>query len=155
MGRSMRRKIGMAMPRPSACSVSAPAGLRGTLRLALCFTALNGMASSALGQDGGEAEARAMLDRGRAIAEAHCSKCHAIGLMDESPTWVNANTPFRRLYERFPIKMLTEAAKTGSISGHDEMPGFDFALEDVEALLAYIDSLAPGRPAYVTPPHKH
>ncbi len=48
--------------------------------------------------------------------------------------------------------MLVDAAKTGIISGHDEMPGFDFTLEDAEALLAYIDSLAPDQPGYVSKP---
>jgi hypothetical protein len=45
--------------------------------------------------------------------------------------------------------MLEEAARTGRISGHDEMPGFDFTFEDAQALLAYIDSLAPDRPSYL------
>jgi mono/diheme cytochrome c family protein len=88
------------------------------------------------------------LARGRVMAEAHCSVCHAVGESDPSPSWVNSNTPFRRLYERYPIAMLEEAASTGRISGHDEMPGFEFPLEDMAALLAYIDSQAPGKPGY-------
>ncbi len=101
--------------------------------------------------DGGEIT-RATLEKGRAIAEADCSPCHAVGLTDESPTRVNANTAFRMLHERYPIPMLEEAAKTGSISGHDEMPGFDYSLENARALLAYIDSLAPDKPSYVSSP---
>jgi mono/diheme cytochrome c family protein len=89
------------------------------------------------------------LARGRVMAEAHCSVCHAIGESDPSPTWVNSNTPFRGLHERYPIAMLEQAAVTGRISGHDEMPGFEFTLEDMAALLAYIDSLAPGKPGYL------
>jgi mono/diheme cytochrome c family protein len=101
--------------------------------------------------DSGEIR-EATLEKGRAIAEANCSPCHAVGLTDESPTRVNANTAFRILHERYPIPMLDEAAKTGSISGHDEMPGFDYSLEDARALLAYIDSLAPDKPGYVPRP---
>ncbi len=104
--------------------------------------------------DGGEIR-QATLEKGRAIAEANCSPCHAVGLTDESPTRVNANTAFRILHERYPIPMLEEAAKTGSISGHDEMPGFDYSLEDARALLAYIDSLAPDKPGYVPRPDGH
>jgi len=91
-----------------------------------------------------------VIERGRAIAEANCGVCHAIGLDDASPTRVNVNTAFRKLYERYPIAMLEEAARTGYISGHDEMPGFDFSLEDAHALLAFIDSFAPDKPGYVT-----
>jgi mono/diheme cytochrome c family protein len=87
---------------------------------------------------------------GKTIAEAHCAVCHAIGEADASPTDINKETAFRLLYKRYPIEMLVEAAKTGSISGHDEMPGFDFTLEEAHALLAYIDSLALDQPGYVT-----
>ena len=100
-----------------------------------------------------DTEFRELVVQGRALAERSCSACHAVGLTDESPTSVNRNTSFRRLYERFPILMLTEAAKTGSISGHDEMPGFDFTINEVKALLAYIDSVTPtGQPTYVQLP---
>lgn len=92
------------------------------------------------------------LARGKALAEAHCAVCHAIGLDDDSPARANDDAPFRRLHERYPIPMLTEAAQTGSLSGHDEMPGFDFPIEDMQALLAYIDSLAPGKPRYAGGP---
>jgi len=87
---------------------------------------------------------------GRQIAEAHCAVCHAVGEADASPTDINKETAFRLLYKRYPIEMLEEAGRTGSISGHDEMPGFDFTVEEAQALLAYIDSLAPDQPGYVT-----
>ncbi len=118
------------------------------LGLAGLFCAL-GAAGFAAERDGG-ADPRAKLARGRHIAEAHCGACHAVGLADASPTRIN--TPFRELYKRFPIAMLVEAARTGSISGHDEMPGFDFKPADIEALLTYIDSLAPGQPSYAGRP---
>ncbi len=38
--------------------------------------------------------------------------------------------------------MLQDAANTGLIEGHDEMPSFDFSATDMKALLAYIDGLA-------------
>lgn len=94
------------------------------------------------------------LVRGHAIAEAHCSVCHAVGAKDESPTRVNVNTTFLRLAERFPIPMLKEAARTGFISGHDEMPDFQFSPDDVRALLIYIDSFAPEGSRYVQQPAK-
>jgi mono/diheme cytochrome c family protein len=111
--------------------------------------------AAAAGEANGVVGEDARIVRGRDLAEAHCAVCHAIGPSDASPTRVNENTAFRRLYERYPIEMLVEAAKTGVVSGHDEMPGFDFALEDAQALLAYIDSLAPDQPGYVRKPAAH
>ena len=83
------------------------------------------------------------LERGLALAQVHCAACHAIAEADESPTRTNANTSFRDLHQRFPIKMLVEAASTGTIEGHDEMPAFDFSPSEIIDLLSYIDSLSP------------
>lgn len=90
-----------------------------------------------------EAPVAARLARGHAIAQAHCSPCHAIGKRDPSPTRVNENTAFRDLYRRYPIAMLLRALKTGTIEGHDEMPAFDLPSTAMTDLLAYIDSLGP------------
>ena len=97
------------------------------------------------------AELQAQVERGHAIALANCSVCHAVGLTDKSPTRINVNTAFRDLSERFPIPMLQEAARTGNISGHDEMPGFQFSMDDIRALLSYIDSMAPADAHYILP----
>lgn len=123
-----------------------------TLGVVAVLCALNNTTGSAAGEADRGAADGATIARGQEIAEAHCAVCHAIGIADASPTEINAETAFRLLYKRYPIEMLEEAAKTGIISGHDEMPGFDFALEDARALLAYIDSLAPDQPGYVRKP---
>jgi mono/diheme cytochrome c family protein len=113
-----------------------------SLSLAAFLSVLCGVS----GSSAGEAD---QIAQGREIAEAHCAVCHAVGLTDASPTEVNVETAFRLLHKRYPIEMLEEAARTGSISGHDEMPGFDFTVEEARALLAYVDSLAPDQPGYV------
>jgi hypothetical protein len=46
--------------------------------------------------------------------------------------------------------MLVEAARSGSISGHDEMPGFDFTMEEIHDLLVYIDGFAPADKRYLS-----
>lgn len=86
--------------------------------------------------------------RGEAIASGRCSRCHAVGRDDPVPQ--RGVIAFRDLHTRFPIEMLVAAAKSGSISGHDEMPGFDLGADDVAALLAHIDRLKPDGPAYGT-----
>lgn len=85
---------------------------------------------------------------GARIATGRCSRCHATGATGDSPQRVAP--PFRDLHQDFPIEMLRRAQQTGQISGHDEMPGFDFTVEEMKALLLHIDSLAPDKPAYVT-----
>lgn len=105
--------------------------------------------SAVAGQEAGAGAMDEARARGHALAEAHCAECHAIEAHDESPTAVNANTAFRDLSLRFPVPMLEEARETGSISGHDEMPGFDFGLDEIRDLLAYIDSFAPDGKRYL------
>jgi cytochrome c len=96
------------------------------------------------------AKEQSQLVRGEAIARSKCGVCHAIGKSDSSPTRINVDTSFRDLHQRFPIKMLLKAAKTGYIAGHDEMPGFSLSLSEITALLFYIDSLSPeGAPRYI------
>ena len=88
--------------------------------------------------------------RGHAIAQQACSPCHAIGRSDASPTRININTALRDLHRRYPIAMLTTAARTGVIAGHDEMPAFRLSPSAARDLLAYIDSLSPdAAPKYV------
>ncbi len=90
---------------------------------------------------------RAMLDRGRILAEQMCGRCHATAEIGASPHKITP--PFRELSERFPVEMLVEALKTGEISGHDEMPMFVLAPEDMRALLAHIDSFADPKSRYL------
>ena len=102
------------------------------------------------GAQASEASAADRLARGLAIAQTHCSPCHAIGKRDPSPTRVNENTAVRDLYRRYPIAMLLRALKTGTIEGHDEMPAFDLPATAMTDLLAYIDSLGPLKaPKYI------
>lgn len=96
--------------------------------------------------------ANGQIAEGEAIARARCGVCHAVGATDESPAWANTNTAFRALSDRFPIPMLQKALSSGVISGHDEMPGFQFSLHEITALVAYIDSFAPQEKRYLTAP---
>jgi cytochrome c len=95
------------------------------------------------------AQSLSRLERGRAIAEQKCARCHAIGRDDERPHAIV--TPFRELHTRYPIEMLIEARTSGVISGHDEMPMFELPRQDIDALLGYIDSFAPKGMRYVRP----
>lgn len=78
-------------------------------------------------------------ERGQAIAERHCARCHAIGPpMGLAP-------PFRDLSQRYPIETLAEALAEGIMTGHPAMPHFAFHPREIDALLTYIDGLTPLR----------
>lgn len=93
-----------------------------------------------------------LAERGRAIAEAKCAFCHAVGTSGGSPHKIVI--PFRELSTRFPVEMLLETLKTGVVAGHDEMPMFDLGKSDAQALIAYIDSLAPVGSRYLAEPQR-
>ena len=81
--------------------------------------------------------------RGRAIAEAKCARCHAIGAKGESP--MALAPPFRTLPERYPVEHLAEALAEGIVIGHPAMPEFTLAPADINALLTYLQGLAPDK----------
>jgi mono/diheme cytochrome c family protein len=81
--------------------------------------------------------------RGRAIAEGKCARCHAIGTTGESP--MALAPPFRTLPERYPVEHLAEALAEGIVVGHPAMPEFTFAPADIDALLTYLQGLAPDK----------
>jgi cytochrome c len=82
-----------------------------------------------------------LVQRGKAIAKRLCARCHDITLTRDSP--MVAAPPFRQLPQRYPIENLAEALAEGIVAGHPAMPQFRFAPSEIDALLAFIDSLAP------------
>jgi cytochrome c len=87
--------------------------------------------------------------KGRAILEANCSRCHAIGMDDTSHH--EEAPPFRVVVTRYPPENLAEALAEGIVSGHPDMPEFVFQPAEIEAILAYLGTLTP---TPETPPEK-
>ena len=75
---------------------------------------------------------------GRALAEEHCSVCHAIGAADAS-THRDA-PPFRTLTERYPAEYLAESLAEGIMVGHEDMPALSFSTEEIDAFITYLES---------------
>ena len=77
-------------------------------------------------------------DAGRALAEAHCARCHAIGSADESPH--PDAPPMRSFAEKWPVEYLEEALAEGIVVGHGapEMPAFAFHPADIADLIAFL-----------------
>lgn len=89
------------------------------------------------------------LKRGEALLQRDCARCHAIGLAGESPH--KQAPPFRTLGQRYPIEALEEALGEGIMTGHPDMPEFEFDPDDVSAIIAYLKSIqrpaaSPGAP---------
>lgn len=80
-----------------------------------------------------------LIEFGREIAEVNCASCHAISTDDaslhpEAP-------PLRELSARYPLDALEEAFVEGIYVGHPDMPEFEATAEQVDALLAYLDTI--------------
>jgi mono/diheme cytochrome c family protein len=78
-------------------------------------------------------------ERGQALAEANCSRCHAVGRAGDSP--FPEAPPFRTLSQRFRVTDLEESLAEGISVGHPAMPEFAFDPDDAHALVIYLQSI--------------
>jgi cytochrome c len=79
------------------------------------------------------------LKTGQSLLEINCGTCHAIGRDGTSPH--PEAPPFRTLHERYDVGDLEEALVEGLVSGHPDMPEFQFAPEEAQAIVGYLRSL--------------
>ena len=88
---------------------------------------------------------KGLADKGEVLVREKCSRCHAVGRVGVSP---NAEAPpFRTLSSRYPIENLAESLAEGIVSGHPEMPIFVFNPHEVDAIIAYLESIQEAPPA--------
>ena len=80
-----------------------------------------------------------VIKQGEALLTKNCSRCHGVGRTDTSRH--PAAPLFRQLSKRYPIESLEEALGEGIISGHPDMPEFEFDADDVGAIIAYLNSI--------------
>jgi cytochrome c len=79
------------------------------------------------------------IARGKALLERDCARCHAVGKTGASP---HKQAPaFRTLGQRYPVEALQEALAEGIMSGHPDMPEFQYDPGDVGAIIAYLKSI--------------
>jgi mono/diheme cytochrome c family protein len=85
------------------------------------------------------ARADATVAEGQAIAERLCARCHAIAGPGPGPV---ATAPlFSGFARRWPIESLAEALAEGLTVGHGPMPEFTFTTAEIDALIAYLQSV--------------
>jgi len=99
-----------------------------------CLAVATALASPVFGQS-------SLRERGQAIAQRHCARCHAIDDTSDSP--MGLAPPFRDLSKRYAIGNLAEALAEGIVTGHPAMPRFTFEPREIDALLTFIGSLSP------------
>ena len=75
-------------------------------------------------------------EAGRALAQANCAKCHAVGRTGGSP--FATAPPFRTLHRRYPVEQLAEALAEGIETGHPAMPEFQLSEAQIADLVAYL-----------------
>jgi mono/diheme cytochrome c family protein len=83
--------------------------------------------------------AAAEVKRGEALLTRACGSCHAVGRGGASA--VKDAPAFRSLGQRYPVETLEEALAEGFMSGHPDMPEFEFDADDVGAIIAYLKSI--------------
>jgi mono/diheme cytochrome c family protein len=77
--------------------------------------------------------------RGRHFAKTHCSKCHSIDRVSQSPR--QEAPPFRTLHLRYPVETLAEAFAEGIYTGHPAMPAFELEPDEINDLLSFFKTL--------------
>lgn len=86
-------------------------------------------------------ETDVLVAKGKALAQKNCAWCHAIGKTGDS---TNPSAPaWRHLHQRHPILALRDPLTRGIARPHDEMPEFELSDEEVDTIVAYINSLSP------------
>ncbi|MEM9029076.1 MAG: tetratricopeptide repeat protein [Pseudomonadota bacterium] len=80
-----------------------------------------------------------VVAEGKTLATILCSRCHAIDRKDVS---TNPNAPaFRTLTSRYPLLEIREPITRGIAAPHREMPAFNLTSQDVDKIIAYVNSL--------------
>ena len=77
--------------------------------------------------------------RGMVFVRTHCSHCHSIDKVSESP--LKLAPPFRTLHLRYPVESLQESLAEGIVTGHPSMPEFRLDPGQVTDVITYLKSL--------------
>jgi mono/diheme cytochrome c family protein len=80
-----------------------------------------------------------LAEVGRDLAAKHCGTCHATLPGTLSPN--AAAPPFTEIAKLYPPETLEEALAEGIMVGHEAMPAFEFSADQVDQLIAYLQSL--------------
>ncbi len=74
--------------------------------------------------------------RGETYAKLHCSQCHSIDKLSDSP--LRTAPPLRTPHKRYPVESLEEAFGEGIVTGHPTMPEFRLEPDQIGDLIAFM-----------------
>ena len=89
-----------------------------------------------------QAQEKDLAAEGRALAEQHCARCHSVDKSGESK--LPEAPPFRTFAAKWPVENLEEALAEGIVTGHPDMPVFQFEPDQIAALLEHLTAIAEG-----------
>ena len=87
----------------------------------------------------GKKDEETQAARGYDLLRSNCARCHAIDADSASPN--EKAPPFRDVVKKYDPDALQEALAEGIVTGHNNMPEFEFDPDDVTAIIAYFDTL--------------
>ena len=76
---------------------------------------------------------------GKELAEIHCARCHAVDKTGASKH--SEAPPFRTFASKWPLESLEEALAEGIVTGHPDMPVFQFQPEQISALIEHLHEI--------------
>ncbi len=89
--------------------------------------------------DGAERESDTRVKLGQTLVNVNCAPCHAAGARGVSP---NPDAPpFRELHKRHQMMSLRAPITRAIATPHETMPAFRPSSEELDAIVAYINSL--------------
>ena len=107
-------------------------------RAALILTAIIAGAGTATAN--GLTSDNGLAAKGKQIIEANCARCHAVGT-DDASTLAEA-PPFRNLASKWPVENLEESLAEGIVTGHRDMPVFQFEPDQISAIIEYLHAIS-------------
>ena len=88
----------------------------------------------------GHADEKNLAAEGRVLAQKHCARCHAVDRDDQSTLPVAP--PLRSFASKWPLESLEEALAEGIVTGHPDMPVFQFKPPQIAALIDYLHEIS-------------
>lgn len=134
------RRLGLASL--LLCALAAACGPASTATSATAAAPAAATPSAAAPVAAEAQDASARIAHGRALAEEHCARCHAIGATGDSP--YAPAPPWREAVESGNIDVFAQAFAEGRLVHHEgqqTMPDFMFSAADIADLIAYIKTL--------------
>jgi cytochrome c len=110
-----------------------------TLKISSILLATVALAAGLASATTGLADAE-LAKKGKMIVQEKCSRCHAVDKSDTSQ--LPMAPPFREFAAKWSVENLEEALAEGIVTGHPDMPVFQFEPEDIAAITEHLHEIS-------------